>query len=96
MHSGIRLIPKKCPTKLASPEFRYLESFKKITYLTEMKCVGLLILGLISNEVAGQHIGSVLPKRIDSKERFLFYQHGGVVTIKGNNAITDAAPEWGP
>jgi hypothetical protein len=61
-----------------------------------MKYTWLLVLVLGSWSVRSQHIGSFLPKTINAKERFLFYQHGGIVTIKGDNAINNAAPEWGP
>ena len=37
-----------------------------------------------------------LPKTIDKKGRYLFYLHGGVVTVLGDNAINNGAPEWGP
>ncbi len=29
-------------------------------------------------------------------EKYLFYLHGGVVTVRGNNAINQSMPEWGP
>ena len=29
-------------------------------------------------------------------DRYLFYQHGGVVTVLGDNAINQSVPEWGP
>jgi Domain of unknown function (DUF5703) len=32
----------------------------------------------------------------DTATKYLFYTHGGVVTGRGNNAVTEAAPEWGP
>ncbi len=44
----------------------------------------------------GQTVGSFLPKAIKSNERYLFYQHGAVVTELGNNAINQSVPEWGP
>ncbi len=43
-----------------------------------------------------QTVGSHLPKEINPKEKYLFYLHGAVVTILGNNAINNGAPEWGP
>lgn len=61
-----------------------------------MKYLTLPLLLLTSLFVRGQHVGKFLPEMIHPTERFLFYQHGGAVTAKGNNAITDAAPEWGP
>lgn len=43
-----------------------------------------------------QEIGVYLPKKIKNSETYLFYLHGGVVTELGNNAISQAVPEWGP
>lgn len=31
-----------------------------------------------------------------NSNRYLFYQHGGVVTVLGDNAINESKPEWGP
>lgn len=30
------------------------------------------------------------------EENYLFYFHGGVVTVKGDMGVSDAMPEWGP
>ncbi|HEX5168206.1 MAG TPA: hypothetical protein VFW11_03475 [Cyclobacteriaceae bacterium] len=43
-----------------------------------------------------QWIGSSLPKKIVASDRYLFYQHGGVVTVLGDMALNQSAPEWGP
>jgi hypothetical protein len=62
---------------------------KQVIYLA------LLVIGV--NPVStGQTVSSSLPTQLDTKGRYLFYLHGGVVSIKGNNAINDAAPQWGP
>jgi hypothetical protein len=37
-----------------------------------------------------------LPSHIDVKGYYLFYLHGGVVTVKGDNAINDPVPQLGP
>ncbi len=50
----------------------------------------------ISTLASAQSVSIFLPEKISSAEKYLFYLHGGVVTDKGNNGITDAAPEWGP
>jgi hypothetical protein len=33
---------------------------------------------------------------VQASESYLFYLHGGVVTVLGNNAINQSVPEWGP
>jgi hypothetical protein len=43
-----------------------------------------------------QSISPFLPEKIVPSENFLFYLHGGVVTVLGNNAINQSVPEWGP
>ncbi|MEP7375488.1 MAG: hypothetical protein ABI675_18970 [Chitinophagaceae bacterium] len=43
-----------------------------------------------------QSISSSLPQKIERSEKYLFYLHGGVVTVLGNNAINQSVPEWGP
>ena len=48
------------------------------------------------NQAGAQSIGSYLPDPIIKSDKFLFYLHGQVVTELGNNAINQAAPEWGP
>lgn len=44
----------------------------------------------------GQSVGTGLPLKINKNDQYLFYLHGAVVTILGNNAINQGAPEWGP
>lgn len=44
----------------------------------------------------GQQTAARLPERIDKKGRYLFYFHGSVVTDRGNNAVNQSYPEWGP
>jgi len=44
----------------------------------------------------GQSISSSVPERINKSDKFLFYLHGGVVTVLGDNAINQSVPEWGP
>lgn len=45
--------------------------------------------------VYSQTISTSVPAEIKKSEKYLFYQHGGVVTVHGNNGITAAVPEWG-
>lgn len=56
----------------------------------------LLLLLFLNPLAKAQTISSFLPKKINTQEHFLFYQHGAIVTLYGNNAVNDAAPEWGP
>lgn len=51
---------------------------------------------LISFAAIGQVSSTHLPKKIKPSEKYLFYLHGGVVTVLGNNAINQSVPEWGP
>lgn len=44
----------------------------------------------------GQYCGPDLPRKIDARQRYAFYLHGGVVTELGNNAVNQSVPEWGP
>lgn len=44
----------------------------------------------------GQSVSANLPSTLKRSEKFLFYLHGGVVTVLGNNAINQSVPEWGP
>lgn len=44
----------------------------------------------------GQSVAAALPLEINKNDQYLFYLHGAVVTILGNNAINQGAPEWGP
>jgi hypothetical protein len=39
---------------------------------------------------------SVSKEKETTLDRYLFYQHGGVVTVRGDNAINESMPEWGP
>lgn len=55
-----------------------------------------ILLFLLHTDAVAQHIQYDLPKRIDPMRYYMFYLHGGVVTVKGDNEITDAVPEWGP
>lgn len=43
-----------------------------------------------------QTVSSSLPNPIDKNGRYLFYLHGGSVTVLGDNSINRGAPEWGP
>jgi hypothetical protein len=54
------------------------------------------LLLLLFSSCAGQSIDTDTPSLIDKKGNYLFYFHGLVVTYKGDNAINDGAPEWGP
>jgi len=56
----------------------------------------LLVFLFITSAVSGQTIGSGVPKEISKSGDYLFYLHGGVVTVLGNNAINQSVPEWGP
>jgi hypothetical protein len=56
----------------------------------------VLAILLISTAALGQTIGTHLPFPIKKSEKYLFYLHGGVVTVLGNNAINQSVPEWGP
>jgi hypothetical protein len=56
----------------------------------------LLFIFLLSCSATGQSISSFLPQKIVRSEKYLFYLHGGVVTVLGNNAINQSVPEWGP
>jgi hypothetical protein len=51
---------------------------------------------VVATLVQAQTIGRYLPRPINSTDKFLFYFHGGVVTVLGDNAINQGAPEWGP
>jgi len=54
------------------------------------------LLCLLSTWVTAQHIQHDLPDTIDAAGYYLFYLHGGVVTNKGDNAINDPVPQFGP
>lgn len=49
-----------------------------------------------SSTAFGQTIDSNIPKNVGKSGKYLFYQHGGVVTVLGDNAINQSVPEWGP
>jgi hypothetical protein len=56
-----------------------------------------IILGLTAFAQAfSQTVGQWLPEKINAKDSYLFYFHGGIVTRLGNNAIQQSYPEWGP
>ena len=56
----------------------------------------LFVFLLLYSVAIGQSISSFLPPKITRSEKYLFYLHGGVVTVLGNNAINQSMPEWGP
>lgn len=64
------------------------QSIKKLSVLT--------IALICAYTSAAQHIGGELPVEINKSEKYLFYLHGGVVTVLGNNAVNQSMPEWGP
>jgi hypothetical protein len=63
-----------------------------------MKSVYAAILSILLSPCSmavAQSISSSLPQKVERSEKYLFYLHGGVVTVLGNNAITQSMPEWG-
>lgn len=56
----------------------------------------LMMCLLLPATIKAQSMGEFLPSKIITTERYLFYQHGAVVTELGNNAINQSVPEWGP
>lgn len=56
----------------------------------------LMMCLLLPAIIKAQSIGEFLPSKIITTERYLFYQHGAVITELGNNAINQSVPEWGP
>ena len=58
--------------------------------------INLLFILLSPCFTSGQSISSFLPKKLTPSGKYLFYLHGGVVTVLGNNAINQSVPEWGP
>jgi hypothetical protein len=56
----------------------------------------LFLIILIVIQAKAQTIGTSLPTEISKSEKYLFYLHGAVVTLLGNNAINQSMPEWGP
>ena len=61
-----------------------------------MRSIATALLLLFMHGAVAQTISAALPRPIDNKGRYLFYLHGGVVTVLGDNAINRGAPEWGP
>lgn len=71
---------------------------KSIQNVLQMKKIILLycVLLFLPFWSLGQNVGAALPVKINKNDQYLFYLHGAVVTILGNNAINQGAPEWGP
>ena len=59
-----------------------------------MKLLLLLVLITLQTVIHAQQRD--LPSDIDVNGCYLFYLHGGVVTVKGDNAINDPVPQFGP
>jgi hypothetical protein len=55
---------------------------------------GLLFLFTFAS--MAQDIRHDLPRNINPAGYYMFYFHGGVVTVKGDNAINDPVPQFGP
>ena len=55
-----------------------------------------LLLFLLPTFAAAQNIRHDLPSNINPAGYYMFYLHGGVVTVKGDNAINDPVPQFGP
>jgi hypothetical protein len=55
-----------------------------------------LLLFLLPAFATAQDIRHDLPSKIDPAGYYMFYLHGGVVTVKGDNAINDPVPQFGP
>lgn len=51
---------------------------------------------LLNSRSSGQTVSGFVPGEINRSDKYLFYLHGGVVTVLGNNAINQSVPEWGP
>ena len=58
--------------------------------------MGIVLLCLHAARIHAQTVGSFVPRHIDGEAKYIFYLHGGVVTNKGDGAINESAPEWGP
>lgn len=56
----------------------------------------LIAVLLISSTAAGQIIGTGIPTEIKKTDKYLFYLHGHLVTVLGDNAVQQSYPEWGP
>ncbi len=76
------------------PIFNSLQYQIDIQFMKTVCGVFFLIFSL--SIALGQSISSVLPLKIARSEKYMFYLHGGVVTLLGNNAINQSMPEWGP
>ena len=61
-----------------------------------MHLIATTLLLLFMHASIAQTVSSSVPKTIDKKGHYLFYLHGGVVTVLGDNAINNGAPEWEP
>lgn len=61
-----------------------------------MKYLLPILFFLLHTFAEAQHIRHDLPTKIDPAGFYLFYLHGGVVTVKGDNAINDPVPQFGP
>jgi hypothetical protein len=62
-----------------------------------LRIVTFSILLLFSTTlIIAQSISTTIPKTFNTTDKFLFYLHGGVVTVLGDNAINQSVPEWGP
>jgi hypothetical protein len=55
-----------------------------------------IVLFFSTSGINAQLISATIPKKFDTADKFLFYLHGGVVTVLGDNAINQSVPEWGP
>ena len=56
-----------------------------------------LLVGIIAGSKSyAQVVSTSILKKISSSDKFLFYLHGAVVSVLGDNAINQGAPEWGP
>jgi len=59
-----------------------------------MRSLLILLLLVLYNTVIAQQRD--LPRELNPDRFYLFYLHGGVVTVKGDNAINDPVPQFGP
>lgn len=55
-----------------------------------------LLFFLLPALATAQEIRHDLPSKINPAGYYVFYLHGGVVTVKGDNAINDPVPQFGP
>lgn len=61
-----------------------------------MRSIFLILSFFICYIINAQSVSSSFPSVINPHQNYLFYLHGAVVTILGNNAINQSVPEWGP